>query len=56
MHFIFLFRMKKITTLFLNSSCEILYLGTMCGNIYTLRVETFEMAESVIYQDVVVQK
>ncbi|XP_035225367.1 lethal(2) giant larvae protein homolog 1-like [Stegodyphus dumicola] len=27
----------------------------MCGNIYTLNVGTFEMAESVIYQDVIVQ-
>ncbi|XP_071034522.1 lethal(2) giant larvae protein homolog 1 isoform X2 [Parasteatoda tepidariorum] len=47
--------MKKITAIFLNSSADILYLGTMCGNIYTLNVETFEIAESVIYQDVVVQ-
>ncbi|KAG8201923.1 hypothetical protein JTE90_027400 [Oedothorax gibbosus] len=47
--------MKKITVISLNSTSDILYLGTMCGNIYTLNVETFEMAESVIYQDVVVQ-
>ncbi|GIY11100.1 lethal(2) giant larvae protein homolog 1 [Caerostris darwini] len=46
---------KKITVILLNSTSNILYLGTMCGNIYTLNVETFEMAESVIYQDVVVQ-
>ncbi|GFW34183.1 LLGL scribble cell polarity complex component 2 [Trichonephila clavipes] len=46
---------KKITAILLSSSSDILYMGTMCGNIYTLNVETFEMAESVIYQDVVVQ-
>ncbi|GFS39958.1 lethal(2) giant larvae protein homolog 1 [Nephila pilipes] len=46
---------KKITTILLSSTSDILYMGTMCGNIYTLNVETFEMADSVIYQDVVVQ-
>ncbi|CAL1266431.1 unnamed protein product [Larinioides sclopetarius] len=46
---------KKITAILLNPTSDILYLGTMCGNIYTLNVESFEMAESVVYQDVVVQ-
>ncbi|XP_054707407.1 lethal(2) giant larvae protein homolog 1-like [Uloborus diversus] len=53
--FVLMGMMKKISTILLNFTSDILYIGTMCGNIYTLNVETFEMAESVIYQDVVVQ-
>ncbi|XP_046389547.1 lethal(2) giant larvae protein homolog 1 isoform X2 [Ischnura elegans] len=48
-------KLKKISAWHLESSNEHLLLGTEGGNIYLLNVKTFEMAETIIYQDVVMQ-
>ncbi|KAE8741158.1 hypothetical protein FOCC_FOCC013321 [Frankliniella occidentalis] len=49
-------KLKKISALCLESAGKNLLLGTEGGNIYLLSLETFETAEPVIYQDVVLQK
>jgi lethal(2) giant larvae protein len=49
-------RLKKISAVCLESACEHLLLGTEGGNIYLLNLKTFEMADTIIYQDVVMQK
>lgn len=49
-------KLKKISTLCLESSGKNLLLGTEGGNIYLLSTETFETAEPVVYQDIVLQK
>ncbi|XP_034242860.1 lethal(2) giant larvae protein homolog 1 isoform X2 [Thrips palmi] len=49
-------KLKKISAICLESSAKNLLLGTEGGNIYLLSLETFETAEPVIYQDVVLQK
>ncbi|UYV62474.1 LLGL1 [Cordylochernes scorpioides] len=48
-------RLNKISTCLLHSSGEHLYIGTEGGNIYLLDVASFEMSDSIIYQDVVMQ-
>ncbi|XP_069685247.1 lethal(2) giant larvae protein homolog 1 isoform X2 [Periplaneta americana] len=48
-------KLKKISAICLESTCEHLLLGTEGGNIYLLNLRTFEMAETIIYQDVVMQ-
>lgn len=40
----------------LESNGEHLLLGTEGGNIYLLNVKTFTMSDTIIYQDVVMQK
>lgn len=48
-------KLKKISAVCLESACENLLLGTEGGNIYLLNVKTFEMSDTIIYQDVVMQ-
>ncbi|XP_071444809.1 lethal(2) giant larvae protein homolog 1 isoform X5 [Hetaerina americana] len=48
-------KLKKISACHLESSAEHLLLGTEGGNIYLLNLETFEMSDTIIYQDVVMQ-
>ncbi|PNF23205.1 Protein lethal(2) giant larvae [Cryptotermes secundus] len=48
-------KLKKISAVCLESACEHLLLGTEGGNIYLLNLKTFEMADTIIYQDVVMQ-
>ncbi|XP_077285749.1 LLGL domain-containing protein l(2)gl isoform X2 [Arctopsyche grandis] len=48
-------KLKKISTICAESSGEHLLLGTEGGNIYLLDLNTFNMAENIIYQDVVMQ-
>ncbi|KAG8239908.1 hypothetical protein J437_LFUL019503 [Ladona fulva] len=48
-------KLKKISAICLESSGEHLLLGTEGGNIYLLNLKTFEMSETIIYVDVVMQ-
>ncbi|KAJ9577607.1 hypothetical protein L9F63_005794, partial [Diploptera punctata] len=48
-------KLKKISAVCLESACENLLLGTEGGNIYLLNVKSFEMSDTIIYQDVVMQ-
>ncbi|GLG99593.1 Uncharacterized protein, isoform B [Gryllus bimaculatus] len=48
-------KLKKISALCLESAREHLLLGTEGGNIYLLNLKTFNMSETIIYQDVVMQ-
>jgi len=48
-------KLKKISAICLESACEHLLLGTEGGNIYLLNLRTFEIADTIIYQDVVMQ-
>ncbi|XP_063241015.1 lethal(2) giant larvae protein homolog 1 isoform X2 [Bacillus rossius redtenbacheri] len=48
-------RLKKISAMCLESAGQHLLLGTEGGNIYLLNLRTFEMSETIIYQDVVMQ-
>nr|CAG4640608.1 EOG090X00I4 [Eulimnadia texana] len=48
-------KLKKISACCVESSGERLLIGTENGNIYSLDLNTFEMTESVIYVDVVLQ-
>lgn len=48
-------RLKKISTCCLQSSGEHLLIGTEGGNIYLLDIRSFEVANNIIYQDVVMQ-
>ncbi|XP_041473429.1 LLGL scribble cell polarity complex component 2-like isoform X4 [Lytechinus variegatus] len=49
-------RLKKISVCCLSSDSSRLYLGTEGGNIYLLDVESFELEDHIVYQDVVMQK
>nr|CAD7419861.1 unnamed protein product [Timema poppensis] len=49
-------RLKKISAVCLESARQHLLLGTEGGNIYLLNLRTFEMSDTIIYQDVVMQK
>jgi lethal(2) giant larvae protein len=49
-------KLKKISTVCIESSGNHLLLGTEGGNIYLLDLKTFLMADTIIYQDVVMQK
>lgn len=48
-------RLKKISVCFLSMKTNRLYLGTEGGNIYLLDINSFELQEYIIYQDVVMQ-
>nr|CAD7457896.1 unnamed protein product [Timema tahoe] len=48
-------RLKKISAVCLESARQHLLLGTEGGNIYLLNLRTFEMSDTIIYQDVVMQ-
>ncbi|GBP93103.1 Protein lethal(2) giant larvae, partial [Eumeta japonica] len=48
-------KMKKISSLCVESSGKHLLLGTEGGNVYNLDLNTFTLTENVIYQDVVMQ-
>ncbi|CAH0563460.1 unnamed protein product [Brassicogethes aeneus] len=48
-------KLKKISTLCLESAGNHLLLGTEGGNIYLLDIHTFTMTPDIIYQDVVMQ-
>lgn len=49
-------KLKKISTICLESAGKHLLLGTEGGNIYLLDLSTFTMTPDIIYQDVVMQK
>lgn len=49
-------KLKKISTMCLESAGKYLLLGTEGGNIYLLDLNTFTMTPDIIYQDVVMQK
>ncbi|XP_033211249.1 lethal(2) giant larvae protein homolog 1 isoform X2 [Belonocnema kinseyi] len=48
-------KLKKISAMCLESTNEHLLLGTEGGNIYLLKLKTFTISETIIYQDVVMQ-
>ncbi|KAM7448355.1 Lethal(2) giant larvae protein 1 [Porites harrisoni] len=48
-------RLKKISVCCLSMKSNRLYLGTEGGNIYLLDINSFELQEYIIYQDVVMQ-
>nr|UYR00238.1 lethal(2) giant larvae protein [Plectrocnemia conspersa] len=48
-------KLKRISTICVESSGDHLLLGTEGGNIYLLDLKTFQMADNIIYQDVVMQ-
>ncbi|XP_051174479.1 lethal(2) giant larvae protein homolog 1 isoform X1 [Leptopilina boulardi] len=48
-------KLKKISAICLESTNEHLLLGTEGGNIYLLKLKTFTISETMIYQDVVMQ-
>ncbi|XP_019760944.2 lethal(2) giant larvae protein homolog 1 isoform X1 [Dendroctonus ponderosae] len=48
-------KLKKISTMCLESAGKYLLLGTEGGNIYLLDLNTFTMTPDIIYQDVVMQ-
>lgn len=48
-------RLKKISVCCLSMKTNRLYLGTEGGNIYLLDINSFELQEYIIYQDVVMQ-
>lgn len=49
-------KLKKISTICVESGGKHLLLGTEGGNIYLLDLNTFTMTPDIIYQDVVMQK
>lgn len=49
-------KLKRISTICVESSGDHLLLGTEGGNIYLLDLKTFQMVDNIIYQDVVMQK
>jgi lethal(2) giant larvae protein len=46
---------KQITTISVNSNSDVLLVGTQIGNTYLLDLETFDLNDQIIYQDVVLQ-
>lgn len=50
------YRLKKISASCVDSAGKNIYLGTENGNVYIMDVEKFEMLDSVIYVDVIMQK
>ena len=49
-------KLKKISAMCLESNGDHLLLGTEGGNIYLLNLKSFTMSDTIIYQDVVMQK
>lgn len=49
-------KLKKISTICVESAGKNLLLGTEGGNIYLLDIQSFTMTPDIIYQDVVMQK
>lgn len=49
-------KLKKISTICVETAGKHLLLGTEGGNIYLLDLSTFTMTPDIIYQDVVMQK
>lgn len=49
-------RLKKISACCVESSGENFLIGTENGNIYVMDLRTFDVTDSVIYLDVVMQK
>ena len=49
-------RLKKISACCVESSGNNFLIGTENGNIYVMDLDTFEVTDSVIYLDVVMQK
>lgn len=48
--------MKKISACWLESNQQNFLIGTENGNIYVMDLDKFEVTDSVIYLDVVMQK
>ncbi|CAL4059773.1 unnamed protein product, partial [Meganyctiphanes norvegica] len=48
-------KLKKISVIVPDAACENLLVGTEGGNIYLLNLNTFQMSDNIIYQDVVMQ-
>ncbi|KAK6642514.1 hypothetical protein RUM43_004016 [Polyplax serrata] len=48
-------KLKKISAMCIDSSKELLLLGTEGGNVYFLNLKTFQMLDSIIYVDIVTQ-
>nr|CAG4651568.1 EOG090X00I4 [Triops cancriformis] len=48
-------KLKKVSALFVEKTKEHLFIGTESGNIYLLNTRSFEMTETVVYLDVVMQ-
>lgn len=49
-------KLKKISAMCLESGGELLLLGTEGGNVYFLNLKTFQMLDTIIYLDIVMQK
>lgn len=47
--------LKQLTTLTVHSSGDVVFAGTQGGNIYVLNVDTLELYDQLIYQDVILQ-
>ncbi|XP_064461084.1 lethal(2) giant larvae protein homolog 1-like isoform X2 [Ornithodoros turicata] len=48
-------KLRKIFTCCVQTTGEHLYIGTECGNIHLLDIKTFQMTDTIIYQDLVTQ-
>ncbi|XP_049951670.1 lethal(2) giant larvae protein homolog 1 isoform X2 [Schistocerca serialis cubense] len=48
-------KLKRISAIALETAGEHLLLGTEGGNIYLLNLKTFQMSDTIIYQDIVMQ-
>ena len=49
-------RLKKISASCVDSAGKNIYLGTENGNVYVMDLDKFDMLDSVIYVDVIMQK
>lgn len=49
-------RLKKISASCVDSAGKHIYLGTENGNVYIMDLEKFDVLDSVIYVDVIMQK
>lgn len=49
-------RLKKISAMCIDGNNENVLLGTEGGHIYLLGIPSFQLSETIIYQDAVMQK
>lgn len=49
-------KLKRISAMCLEAGGELLLLGTEGGNVYFLNLVTFQMLDTIVYLDIVMQK
>jgi len=54
--YMYLSRLKKISSLTVQNDGKQAYVGTEGGNVYMLNTDTFEIGDKTVYLDVVLQK